>query len=229
MSLSFLEMLRQRAQNDQPIVWNFLGDSITHGALHTWGWRDYVELFAERVRYQLQRDRDVVIKTAYSGYSLPPTLATLEQRCLRFQPDVVGIMVGVNDASLGMENLPAYEAQYLTLIERIRQDTPALVFVQTFNLLDTPNAAVRGECIDAYADAVRRIARTAAVPCCDHSAAWQAYEAQAEAQRCYLLNDALHPNHFGHLLLANTLLEWLGLGKLERGTPLDGFAMPSVQ
>jgi len=227
MSLSSLQILRERAKSDEPIVWNFLGDSITHGALHTWGWRDYVELFEERVRWQLRRADDVVIKTAFSGYSVPATLATLEQRCIRFQPDVVGIMLGVNDAGLGMENLPAFTEGYLTLIRRIREETRALVFIQTPNRLDIPNSAMRGQCIEAYVAEVRRIAQLADVPCCDHFAVWQAYEAHMQYESYYLLNDPLHPNNFGHLLFANTLLEWIGLGQFEQWTPISNFTIPA--
>ena len=31
-----------------PVTWTFIGDSITQGVAHTHGWRNYVELFAER-------------------------------------------------------------------------------------------------------------------------------------------------------------------------------------
>src|SRR6266446_3517466 len=48
-------------------IWVFTGDSITHGALHTLGWRSYPAHFAERVRWELRRMRDVVINTGISG------------------------------------------------------------------------------------------------------------------------------------------------------------------
>ncbi|HEX2951436.1 MAG TPA: SGNH/GDSL hydrolase family protein [Armatimonadota bacterium] len=229
MSLSSLQTLHERAKSAQPILWNFLGDSITHGALHTWGRRDYVELFEERVRWQLQRADDVIIKTAYSGSSVPVTLETLGQRCIRFQPDIVSIMLGVNDASLGMENLPAFAEGYLTLIRRIHKETPALIFIQTPNRLDIPNSAMRGQCIEAYVEEVRRIAELADVPCCDHYAVWQAYETHTQNGSHYLRNDPLHPNNFGHLLLANTLLEWIGLGQLQHMTPISDFNIPTAE
>ena len=49
----------------------FTGDSITHGALHTMGWRSYPEHFAERVRWELGRMRDIVINTGISGDRMP--------------------------------------------------------------------------------------------------------------------------------------------------------------
>ena len=57
-------------RRDQPMKWLFAGDSITHGALHTLGWRDFTELFSERVRWELKRTRDFVIKTGISGWKI---------------------------------------------------------------------------------------------------------------------------------------------------------------
>src|SRR5580704_17629260 len=51
----------------EPVAWVFTGDSITHGALHTKGWRSYPEHFAERVRWEMKRMRDIVINTGISG------------------------------------------------------------------------------------------------------------------------------------------------------------------
>ena len=53
-----------------PLRWVFTGDSITHGAVHTYGWRDYTELFSERLRYEMGRRRDMVIKTGISGWTI---------------------------------------------------------------------------------------------------------------------------------------------------------------
>jgi len=64
-----MERIKQLLQSDQPLKWLFYGDSITHGALHTFGWRDYTEHFTERVRFEMNRRRDIVIKTAFSGNS----------------------------------------------------------------------------------------------------------------------------------------------------------------
>ncbi|HEU5326569.1 MAG TPA: hypothetical protein VFU78_00670, partial [Thermomicrobiales bacterium] len=47
--------VRALLQGVEPVRWVFAGDSITHGAAHTIGWRDYTELFGERVRWELRR------------------------------------------------------------------------------------------------------------------------------------------------------------------------------
>src|SRR5581483_4932046 len=76
----------------EPAIWLFTGDSITHGALHTLGWRSYPEHFAERVRWEMRRMRDVVINTGISGDTTNGLLADFEWRVLQFKPTVVSIM-----------------------------------------------------------------------------------------------------------------------------------------
>src|SRR5437763_63070 len=94
-----MDRVTHRFTAQQPTKWLFNGDSITHGALHTFGWRDYVELFHERLRFELARGMDVVINTAISGDSTRGLLETFDWRVAQFRPDVVFLMIGMNDCS----------------------------------------------------------------------------------------------------------------------------------
>lgn len=64
-----MDRIKQLLKQDKPVKWLFTGDSITHGASHTFGWRDYVQVFEERARYELGRVSDVVIRTGISGWT----------------------------------------------------------------------------------------------------------------------------------------------------------------
>lgn len=44
-----MERVRQLLQSEQPVKWLFYGDSITHGALHTFGYRDYARLLYDEL------------------------------------------------------------------------------------------------------------------------------------------------------------------------------------
>ena len=48
-----IEKIANLLSGKLPVRWIFTGDSITHGGLHLAGWRDYVQLFEERVRWEL--------------------------------------------------------------------------------------------------------------------------------------------------------------------------------
>ena len=80
--------------------WLFYGDSITHGAKHTNGSRDFSELFRERVIWELQRKEDLVLNSAYSGFSTTNLLADFEWRAAAFKPNAAFVMIGCNDSKI---------------------------------------------------------------------------------------------------------------------------------
>jgi lysophospholipase L1-like esterase len=100
------------------VTWLFSGDSITQGGVHTRGWRDYTQLFCERLR-ELGRGEDVTINTAIGGTVLADT--RVEERILRFKPDVLLVMFGTNDAVSGSEGLSKYKERHINLIRRSRE------------------------------------------------------------------------------------------------------------
>src|SRR5690606_6142179 len=61
------ELVSQLLKDKKPLNWLFTGDSITQGAKHTHGYRSYPDIFAERIRWELGRVRDIIINTGISG------------------------------------------------------------------------------------------------------------------------------------------------------------------
>ena len=114
-----MRRIRQLLTRDEPTKWVFTGDSITHGKMHTMGWRDYTELFSERVRFELGRSRDIVIKTGVGGGKISTIANDLEWKVVLFNPDCVSIMIGANDCIQGPDNIEAFTETYLKTIESI--------------------------------------------------------------------------------------------------------------
>src|SRR5688572_15296908 len=127
-----LAEIKQLLAGKKALTWVFTGDSITHGALHTLGWRSYPEHFAERVRWELRRKRDVVINTGISGERTGGLLADLDWRALRFKPDVVSVMIGMNDCSAGAAGRETFRKNLAEMAQKVR-DAGAIP------LLNTPN------------------------------------------------------------------------------------------
>src|SRR5687767_5510733 len=90
------------------VKWLFTGDSITHGALQTFGYRDYVEHFDERIRYELRRTFDYVLKTGTNGWRITNLKTELKWNVLQFSPQVVSLNFGMNDCVSGMANLDQF-------------------------------------------------------------------------------------------------------------------------
>jgi acyl-CoA thioesterase I len=218
---------------DTPTTWVFCGDSITHGAVHTVGWRDYTELFDERM-WELTltepaRKEDVVINTGVSGWSTSILQPRVEERILRFKPDAVFIMLGTNDAVASFDGLDGFTERYGDIIAQIRGAGIERIVIQTafpmpplepepyigsdtFPDADALAASVRGfstrrDCIDAYVEATRRVAAEHGLPLIDHWPIWQ----NLGTLMGHYTDGGFHPNEYGHRLIAHTIFRELGI------------------
>src|SRR5262245_7351583 len=162
--------IKQLLAGKKARTWVFTGDSITHGALHTRGWRSYPEHFAERVRWELRRVRDIVINTGISGDRTGGLLADLDWRVLRFKPDVVSVMLGMNDCSAGPGGRDTFRKNLTEIVTRI-QGADAIPLLNTPNTIYVKNAANRAD-LPAYAQIVRDVAAATKAGLVDHWAHW---------------------------------------------------------
>jgi lysophospholipase L1-like esterase len=205
-----LEGARNLLSGSEPVTWLFTGDSITHGALHTHGFRSYPEHFAERVRWELGRVRDVVINTGISGDQVPGLLKDLDHRVLRFEPQVVSIMMGMNDATAGESGREGFRESYRTLIDTLREKTDSFLLLHTPNPI-TPAATSRAD-LPAYSQIVREVAEEKKTGLIDQEKLWNEYLSAKGRDLNYLLNDGtIHPNGVGHVLFAWNLFKELGI------------------
>jgi len=193
-------------RRDQPVKWLFAGDSITHGAYHTIGWRDFTELFSERLRWELRRPRDIVIKTGISGWKITDLANDLDWNVLQFDADIVVMKFGMNDCTLGDDGLETFRSTYIATIEAIRAGG-AQVVLQTPNPVLEYAGAPRTDWLAAYRAAVLEISATCRVPLIDHYDRWSSCETYGTLQ--HWLVDGFHPNEYGHRALAQGIFEAL--------------------
>lgn len=186
-----------------PVTWVFTGDSITHGALFTEGWRSFVEHFSERIRWELRRFDDVVINTGACGESITGLQQRLEQRVLRFRPDVVLILFGMNDSLAGPAGRQAFRSGLEDVTSRIRV-SGAIPVLQTPNRVYFPYAASRRD-LPAYVEIVRDVAVRNEVPLIDHWRHWETIKPNPLAHLDWLQDQSIHPNHFGHREMARLI------------------------
>lgn len=108
------------------MTWLFMGDSITHALVYTYGYAGTAQTVEKYLRDGLGRKDDVVINTAVSGAWTVSTLNNIEQRLEKYVPDVVSIMLGTNDAyynpQTGMTvTADQYETNLRDIISRIKK------------------------------------------------------------------------------------------------------------
>ncbi|MCF3650454.1 SGNH/GDSL hydrolase family protein [Synoicihabitans lomoniglobus] len=213
-----LALIRARLTDTQrPLTWVMTGDSITQGAKWLGSTRSYPEQFEEVVRWHLQRRRDFFINTAISGERTDGLLADFSWRVSRFQPDVVSLMIGMNDAVAGPDGRAAYEANLRTLIASIRA-LGAIPVLHRTNPIDTAAEGARSRAdLPAYNAIIATVATDTGTVLIDHWNTWQAHHPTLDARRQWLA-DPIHPNTVGHTAFTAALLEVLGI---DAPTPSD--------
>lgn len=197
-----LAKIKTRMADKRPMTWVFTGDSITHGALHTKGWRGFTEIFAEKIRYEMKRPLDLVVNTGISGDTTAGILPNLEWRLTRFKPDVAFIMFGMNDCVVGPE-LSGFEANLRSLIKAVRQAGGVPVLMRVNPVM--PNTA-RESKLDVYMAAVSKVAKAERVLVVDHFGDWR----KKPSEMRELMNDDVHPNALGHQEMALRIFSTLG-------------------
>lgn len=207
----------------EPIKWVFAGDSITQGAKHTVGYRSYPEIFAERVRWEMKRVRDVVINTAISGNTCSDILKDYDWRVAQFSPAVVFIMIGTNDASVKKGiSIDQFRTDIEELVSRIRK-AGGIPILQTPNIIITEKATGREKLKD-YVSVLRESSVSNKTILVDHWAYWEdrAMQAPDEVYRKWM-SDELHPNGRGHDQMAKLLFRKLVIFDAGSFTGSDHF------
>lgn len=204
--------IKELIKSNSSINWIFTGNSITQGAKHTHGMRSYPEIFSERLRWELQRPYSFIINSAVSGHTSRNILNDFEQRIARFNPKVVVLMIGTNDAaSANNISVDQYGANLEQLINKIRALEAVPVFMSP-NLIIEAKSPERSR-LREYTARMRKVARANDVILVDNWQIWSTelqtkYKGEALKK---LLNDPLHPNGYGHQELAMALFKELDI------------------
>ncbi|NOY75841.1 MAG: SGNH/GDSL hydrolase family protein [Kiritimatiellaeota bacterium] len=202
-----MKRVKSLFEDKKPRTWVFYGDSITHGAVHTFGGRDYAEHFSERVRTEMGRSQDIVIKSAISGDNTRGLLNTFDWRVSRFEPDAVFIMIGMNDcAEANPIDLPEFENNMVELCAKI-DGLDAIPVLQTTCPILPGMSPDRTPYFNDYMNVIRKVAADAGWPLIDHTFEWE----RDSDKLYYKMSNAFHPNAAGHIAFAHTLFKALDI------------------
>ena len=200
--------------------WVFYGDSITHGCAHTQGWRNFVEIFEERIRWEKASLFDTVINSGNSGYSSTHLVnpGQYEWQVSSLKPNVVLILIGINDIVLPDASLERFRQNLVTLVTWVRRDgaIPVLQTYSTVKLLKNASSASELGYVkryneqDAYNQTIRDVAAQEDVILVDHAAYWKEH-ASDPAVLNFWLAEHLHPGARGHQEMARNIIRTLRL------------------
>jgi lysophospholipase L1-like esterase len=203
--------LRERLKAQSPRrTWVLTGDSITHGAKWVGRERSYPEIFHERIRYELQLYFDVFVNTGLSGESTPGLLADFEWRVLRFKPDIVSVMIGMNDSKGGPEGRERFAANLREMVRRVRGVGAIPILHRTNPISPEGEASAIRTDLPAYNAIIGQVAAAEQVVEVNHWDHWQTTKVANGTLNDWLA-DPIHPNGAGHRQFAITFCQTLGI------------------
>lgn len=208
-----------KVQQDKSMKWLFLGDSITHGALHTNGYDALPQVFEKFIKNDLNRNNDVIINTGVSSATVQELMNNKEARYDRYKDaDVVVLMFGTNDAFYS-DDPTSYRQNLKAIISEIKENNSIPVLRTPNKLFSNDN---RGARLLKYVEVIREVAKEENCILVDHYQQWEdaAYinNRIGKAYGDWMNTDDIHPNHLGQLKMAQLMIKEMGLWNSESMT-----------
>jgi lysophospholipase L1-like esterase len=149
-----------------------------------------------------------------SGNKIPDLAARWEQDAVALKPDVLSIMIGVNDLwhtfAFGNKykgTIKDYETGYRTLIERSQKEIPEvrIVICEPFTTRTSDDFKALGQ----YREVSRKLAEEMKLTFVPFQSLFD--EAVKSAPAEFWLWDGIHPSVAGHAIMANKWREMVGI------------------
>lgn len=190
-------------KGEQPVTWVFAGDSMTAADDRLTARHNFTEQFGERVRWELDRQLDVVVNSGIEATTVADVFKHLDARVLRFRPDVVTLLVGLSDSRAGGAGRETFARTLKKTVRAIR-DTGAAVVLQTPQRILLEQLPEYQD-VRAYVRTIRDIARDLTLPCVDHWDHWKQTKPKPAERAAWLTEGGVQPGVTGHQEMARLI------------------------
>lgn len=209
----------EKLQNGKHVTIVAFGDSITETTFHTQGRMNWVQLLEEAIFEEYGNGVCAMINSGKCASSYREGLSRIERDVLRYNPDMVILAFGMNDAGAGLDELPTFKENVRKTVTLIREQCDSEILIRTPNPVitvaglpmpaeqpepgkswDNPNRPLK-----EYAATLVDLAVELNCSCVDHYTLWtekQFCVKHAVADPIGLwprMGDAIHPGFLGHL------------------------------
>lgn len=209
----------------------FIGDSITDCDRTSNAWRPlgfgYVGLFADMLAVREPAKKMEVVNTGINGNTLGHLLSRWCDDVLDYKPDVISILIGINDATRYLDASPSlhlppeeFRVTYNQILEETRKRLPGcrILLIEPFFLSrgDNIEGSYRNKLIkvlEKYIGTVRDMAAShdaILVPLSSIFADLMRYKIPSTYSE-----DRIHLNRTGHMVVAEAVYKALTIGEGE--------------
>ena len=175
------------------------GDSITAGFAVRRGFT----VFWKKMLQKKYPDAGIkLINSGDSGNTTIDGLVRLDWDVLAYEPDLVTINFGINDAALGI-NLDEFKLNLRQMIMRIRAGPGSEILLLSSQPLEAPGF---DNMILKYYDAIKEVAKDEDVGFVDVYAAWMDRVKAGTPLNSLIIPGLDHPNEAGYRIIAEELM-----------------------
>lgn len=208
----------------------FMGDSITDSNRNydampagwsSWG-DGYVNLLNAYTTALLPEQELMLVNRGNSGDTIVDLEARWQVDGLSFGADWITVMIGINDvwrhfdgtfAQVPLVSIADFEASYRRILEQTLPMVKGMILLSPFMVESYVDDAMRQQ-VDAYRGVVEKLAEEYQLPYGNVQAKVDEF---LRHQSSYVLSsDRVHPSLAGHLLIAQTWLETVGIKENNR-------------
>lgn len=198
-----------KLRDHQPVRIICMGDSITAGtSLKAADTERYAVVLQAKLRQALGYDQITCESRAVGGARLSDARAWVARDFLGEAPDLVTTLYGYNDKS-GQWPAPQFAASLEDYIQRVADATGGQAAIVP--LVTIPGAGPRYTMLDDFAQVVRDESAKLGLSCCDLA---ERFKLLGREGLLADMADMAHPNAEGHVLMAQTITDWL-VGKVK--------------
>jgi acyl-CoA thioesterase I len=233
----FHERVAEKARDvsASPVLIVAFGDSVTQGYTKA----NTIEpkyVYHQRLKEQLENRYSLttfsVINAGVAGFTAEGSLGRLNRDVVRYQPDLVVIAFGLNDAVvLGKSGLEQFQKALQTMIDTIRAQTESDIILLTPNFMVTADNAnihlaerhylagllpVQTDgTLEQYAEVIRKVATTNNLLLADVYQTWTALAAKGTDTNTMLANGLNHPTAEAQEIPAELLFQLIAKAENE--------------
>ena len=203
----------------------FLGDSITADLKC-----NYVSLFIERLSENIDAASVAIVNSGVDSSSVVDALDRLPDVLIENDPDILVVFVGVNDSKIfrhinrPLLTISAFERGYRSLLDRadvgrvrlkVLLTLPPLLFesIKNGDLLANYWYWIPSEYMK-YVEVIRKLGRSPNRVVAD---VYRQFKSRNCDQKQLFQVDGVHPNVYGHRLIADAILQALSTYKIPSG------------
>jgi len=195
-----LERVREKLKNGEKIIYVAFGDSITEGYGVEEGWP---EKLVKELKIKYPQSEIELINKGRAGDTLEESMCRFESDVLSYNPDLVSINFGINDAMNGV-NLNDFEKLLKELIQTIKNKTNSDIFVISSEVLEDEIADATAR---KYYDKLQKVSREEKVAFVDIHRIWQQKLREGIELSTLLIPGLDHPNEEGYKIFAKAIAD----------------------